>query len=226
MAEGASSTNRLEALSDGAFAVAIGLLVVEVIPVDEFKTVVNIVRHAPAIAAAFAVFLWIWSVHRHYFATYALHDPKTVVLNSVLLFLVLFYVYPLKFVSTYVIEAIFHLNPETKATLASPEDGALLLQIYGVGFVAIFLCYALLYRHALSRRAVLGLDDVQVLEARMSARACGLCMIVGLVSLAVTFVPGGPAKAVAGFSYSLIGPVMGVHGYLAGKARERLEAAR
>lgn len=41
---------------------------------------------------------WIWFEHYAFFRKFEAEDPLTILLNCVLLFLVLFFVYPLKFV--------------------------------------------------------------------------------------------------------------------------------
>ena len=51
----------------------------------------------------FAALILVWSYHYRLFSRFDLEDLWTIVLNSVLLFLVLFYVYPLKFLMTMLI---------------------------------------------------------------------------------------------------------------------------
>jgi len=51
-------------------------------------------------ALCFAQLVMIWRTHYRFSRRYGLEDDYTVFLNMVLLFLVLFYVYPLKFVFT------------------------------------------------------------------------------------------------------------------------------
>ena len=48
-------------------------------------------------AICFAVLMWIWWAHHTFFRRYALTDGYTIVINTMLLFLVLYYTYPLKF---------------------------------------------------------------------------------------------------------------------------------
>ncbi len=48
-------------------------------------------------ACCFALLVWIWYEHNAFFRRYGLQDAYTILLNSVLLFVVLLYVYPLKF---------------------------------------------------------------------------------------------------------------------------------
>lgn len=220
-----SARGRLESLSDGAFAVAIGLLVVTIDAQKEFGQVVDVMRTAPAIAGAFAVILWIWAEHRRFFSRYELDDVPTVFLNGVLLFVVLLYVYPLKFVAMYVLGTLFGLFPaDLRVALGSPRDGSVLLRIYGAGFIAIFALFFLLYRHAWRRRDALGLSPLARFDTRTSLRSSAICMGVGAFSVLFTLVETGWAAGVAGFSYVLLGPLMGFHGYRSGVERERLEA--
>jgi uncharacterized membrane protein len=225
VSERTSASSRLESLSDGAFAVAIGLLVVSVADPRTFGDLTCVIRGAPGIAGAFAVILWLWSEHRRFFRRYALDDVPTVFLNGVLLFLVLFYVYPLKFVAAYVLGVLFRLDPDSRVSLGSASEGAALLQIYGVGFVALFATFVLLSRRAWRLRKALGLDALARFDTRASLRSSALCMAVGGFSILFTLVPANWATAVAGFSYALLGPVMGFHGYYTGVARAKLEAS-
>src|SRR5207245_11133547 len=48
-------------------------------------------------AICFTMLLTVWYAHYVFFRRYGLDDQLTIFLNSVLLFVVLFYVYPLKF---------------------------------------------------------------------------------------------------------------------------------
>lgn len=220
-----SARARLESLSDGAFAVAIGLLVVTIDSQREFSQVRDVMRTAPPIAAAFAVILWIWAEHRRFFSRYALDDVPTVFLNGVLLFVVLLYVYPLRFMAMYVLGTLFGLVPEPlRVTLGTAHDGSVLLRIYGLGFIAIFALFYLLYRHAWQSRDALGLDALARFDARASLRSSAICMGVGAFSVLFTLIETAWAAGVAGFSYMLLGPLMGVHGYRTGRARERLES--
>ena len=60
----------------------------------------RILQGFPAFAATFASISWIWYEHYLFFRRYPLEDGLTVVLNSILLFVVVFYSYPLKFMFT------------------------------------------------------------------------------------------------------------------------------
>ena len=57
-----------------------------------------------AFGICFALLANVWYQHYRFFRRYALETPWAVVLNCALLFFVLFYVYPLKFVFTAMLE--------------------------------------------------------------------------------------------------------------------------
>ena len=56
----------------------------------------QILRGFLPFALTFALICWIWYVHYAFFRQFDAEDRLTIVLNSVLLFVVLFFVYPLK----------------------------------------------------------------------------------------------------------------------------------
>ena len=51
--------------------------------------------------AAFALMCWIWAEHNSFFRQFGQQDATTIILNSALLVLVVFYTYPLKFMAVY-----------------------------------------------------------------------------------------------------------------------------
>jgi uncharacterized membrane protein len=73
------------------------LLVVSLEVPRTYADLTNAMRGFPAFALTFAILMTVWSRHDYFFRYYGLDDPATIVLNTLLLFVVLFYVYPLKF---------------------------------------------------------------------------------------------------------------------------------
>ena len=89
--------SRLEAFSDAAFAFALTLLVVSLDVPKSYAELMRTMRGFPSFACCFALLVWIWHEHNIFFRRYGLQDSWTVFVNSMLLFVTLFYVYPLKF---------------------------------------------------------------------------------------------------------------------------------
>ena len=90
-----------------------------------------------------------------------------ILLNCVLLFLVLFFVYPLKFVFSMVIPALTRIGAPISM---SAQDGRLMMWVYSAGFVARMLIFVLLYWNQYRRRSAFGLSDAQAFAARTGAR--------------------------------------------------------
>src|SRR5580698_5347366 len=93
---------RLEAFCDVVFGFALTLLVVSLEVPRNYSEMMTAMRGFLPFAVCFAQLVMIWLAHYRFSRRFGLEDPYTVFLNIVLLFLVLFYVYPLKFVFTLV----------------------------------------------------------------------------------------------------------------------------
>src|SRR5438128_3811905 len=98
--------SRLEGFSDAVFAFAVTLLVVSLEVPRTYTELVAAIRGFFPFAVCFTALVMIWREHYVFFRRYGLHDDATIWLNAALLFLVLFYVYPLKFLFTLVFDQI------------------------------------------------------------------------------------------------------------------------
>src|SRR5438270_11890404 len=87
---------RLESFSDAVFGFALTLLVVSLDVPKTFADLTAMLRGFPAFAICFLFLALIWHNHYRFCRRYGLDDTTTVVLTCVMLFLVLFFVYPLK----------------------------------------------------------------------------------------------------------------------------------
>ncbi len=224
MAQHRREVSRLEGFSDGVFAFGLTLLVVSLEVPNTFDELAQTMRQFFAFAVCFALLFQVWWRHFNFFRRYGLEDNLTIALTGVLLFVVLFYVYPLKFVATLVINQLMGFTDAAHVNAMITRDQApRLMQIYSGGVIAVFSVFTLLYANAYRKRDLLSLDGFERLDARVSViDNLGLALI-GVLSFAIaTF--GGPlaASRVAGPIYFLIGPFKGVLGWYAGNAREKL----
>ncbi len=211
--------SRLEGFSDAVFGFALTLLVVSLEVPDTMDALREQMRGFVPFALMFAMVCWIWYEHNVFFRRYGLEDAWTTFLNCVLLFTVLFYVYPLKFLTTKLVAALTGGGGEPLLAM----DGAYVMLLYSGGLVLIFAAFTLLHRHAWNRREALGLSAAERLTLAYSSRAHVLSVAVGLLSigLALAF----PRQSgYAGWIYGLMGPLHGANGYLAGRAHADLAA--
>ena len=91
--------SRLEGFSDAVFGFALTLLVVNLETPKDIAGLRNLVGSFLPFGITFAMVSWIWYQHNLFFRRYGLQDAWTAFLNCVLLFVVLFYVFPLKFLT-------------------------------------------------------------------------------------------------------------------------------
>lgn len=216
--------SRLEGFSDAVFGFALTLLVVSLEVPRTFDQLVDDLKGFVAFAICFTLFLQIWHQHHVYFRRYALQDATTVALNAALLFVVLGYVYPLKFLFTLLTWQVTGLGPGAYARTPPirEEQVPLLMYVYGAGFAAVSLIFVLLYLHAWGRRHRLGLDALERYQTISSMVLNPLLVGIGLFSVALT--AAGAGTFWAGNAYWLIGPAMAAHGTVAGSGRRRLAA--
>lgn len=203
--------SRLEALSDGVFAFAATLLVVSLDVPDSFEQMVENLKGFGAFAVSFGVLILIWTVHNNFFRRFDLTDRWITFYNSALLLVVLFYVYPLKFVTQGLLYGLFGVGPSHSA-LINWQQLALLFKLYGAGFIAIFLLFALMYRHALGRKDELGLTPTEAHEAGMWWRHHLIMALVGVVSVTMAALGIGLRVGAPGWIYAMIGPLAWAHG--------------
>jgi uncharacterized membrane protein len=212
----AHEVSRLEAFSDIVFGFAMTLIVVSLEVPKTYDELMEAMRGFPTFALCFAILIWIWHLHYTFFRRYALHDEFTLIMNTLLLFLVLFYVYPLKFIFS----AMFK-----RSMVESGTQARTLFVIYGLGFVGIFLLYGLLYFHAWRLRESLQLNAAEQHDTRGHLQMIIGNLCVGLLSvlMAMTF----PTRYVglAGFIYFLLGPVNGIIGTINGRKRDKIADA-
>lgn len=219
---------RLETLSDAVFAFAVTLLVVSLEVPATFNELLDAMRGFGAFAICFTFLLWIWHQHYRFFRRFRLEDALTQAINGVLLFVVLFYVYPLKFLWTMLVQA-FAGAPMTVARadgLAEPvillRQMSTLLVIYALGFIAVFLCFAFLYLRVYLKRKELELDELDIFDTRSYFWEYVGVASVGVISMLIAGLGGDRAAPFAGMSYSLVGVVKYVHGHQHAKRRSSL----
>ena len=154
---------RLESFSDAVFGFALTLLVVSLEVPKNFDQLIETMRGFLAFAVCFAILAMIWNDHYTFCRRFGLQDGFVRALTCVLLFIVLLYVYPLKFLFNLFINGMILRGARGQLTLA---QGATLFVIYGLGFAAIYFVLTALYLHAYHRRGELELTPLEILDTR------------------------------------------------------------
>jgi len=244
--------SRLEALADAVFALSLTLIVVSLRVPDTFAELVEDFRQLPVFAACFAILIWIWHCHFQFHRRYGLEDPITIALNAALLFTVLAYIYPGRFMFSmlwngmFLRRGLFVLdelgNPVERVDLPAGVDPATLpdaeryqalmsvdanthlMLLYGIGFATVFGLLALMTFRAYRMRERLELDERELAITRGTIRAHLITVGVALASCSLSLLGGG-WNFFAGISYALLGPLHAWSGVRLGRTVDRIRPA-
>ncbi len=214
--------SRLEGFSDTVFAFALTLLVVALEVPHSYEKLVALMMGFPSFACCFTLLVWIWSEHNAFFRRYGLQDAYTIFLNGALLFVVLLYVYPLKFM----FDAMFSrwLPTEYGPVRMELYQLANASAIYASGFIAVFVLFALLYHHAYKSSEQLQLSAVDVFDARAAIGRHLVSVAVGVLSLLIALLAPLSLVPLAPMMFFLMGPGHWWYGARSGRKRRELEA--
>lgn len=221
---------RLENFSDAIFALAITLLLISTSPPTNFEQVKRFAYELLPFLVCITLIMLIWHEHFQFYLRYGLRNSRMLVLNTLFLAIVLFYVYPLKFLTKIIIlfPVGYLLGDQALLTdlknMIRAQDMGQLMIIYGFGATLVFLVLMQMYRYALSKADELGLSELEKFDTQTSIRTNLLMALVPMISVvfSVIFINSWLAGPVAGFIYFLYTPIMFAHGKLSDKKRKAL----
>ena len=176
---------RIEGFSDAAFGFAITLLIVSLEVPRTSTELLETMRGFGAFVVTFTMLASMWYAQYLFFRRYGLEDRVTVILNLILVFTVLFFVFPMKFLFGVMLgdPTMRHAKVMTAHGLQPvvlPEHRGLIFLIFGLGFAAVFIVFHLLYRRAWNLRTKIGLNTFEEFETRYVMRRTMLAILIGL----------------------------------------------
>jgi uncharacterized membrane protein len=215
---------RLEGFSDAVFGFAITLLVVSLEVPATYDDLVVAFRGLPVFAITFAMLLLVWHEHHTFFRQFGLQDGVTIWLNGLLLFVVMVYIYPLKFLFAMLAGFRGEVRNGLPEGMIRVDQVVPLMVMYGLGFASIFAVLALMYLHAarLERLGAPGTerDSGSRLDALIGAGHCAVYVLVGLLSITIAVIGNNALwTGVAGMSYGAIGPFQWLYHYMSERWR-------
>jgi len=232
------SSSRIEGLTDAVFGFSITLLVVSLEVPDSFiELQASMYGFLGFILATMILFMF-WNDHYQFFLRYGLEDAKTKFLNFVFLFLILFYVYPLKFLFniigtslSLIISKLFNnksaayaakLEEYKETMILSNSDWYSLLLSYGIGVILIYLVFFLLYKNALKFKNELELNELEIFETKVSLYSFMVMALIPVTSIILLGILPAENIGYAGMIYCLYGVIVPIYSTLVDRKRVAL----
>jgi uncharacterized membrane protein len=214
---------RLEAVADGVFAIALGLVMLSGVVPKRVSELRMVFEQILPLTVSFAIIAMLWHAHYLFFRRYGLRDGLSALLSAVYLFLVLLFAYPLKLLFGLISQAMFGFgSPLTVREIL--DDSFPILPVYSAGFGAIYFVLGMLYRRAWSLREELALDELERSVTRQYIQSSWIMVGFALASIVLAYTLPPRWTSFAGWVFFGIGPVMAIHATRGAKARERMRA--
>jgi hypothetical protein len=213
----------VQTFTDAAFAFALTLLVVSIDSIPStYDELWFAVQGIPAFGLSCALLFLFWHGHWNWSRRYGLEDFTSIVLSFFLVFLMLCYVYPMKYVTSIFVGWITDRRLDVDADIGSMDELYGIFTIYSIGFVALCVVLLLLYLRAWARRNDLRLD---IVERHVTRTEIGTWMIlasVGILAILMGLFAPRHLLTVPGWAYVLLPVIMPVWGVIRGRQHKRL----
>jgi uncharacterized membrane protein len=218
-----NEVTRVEGFTDAVFAFAVTLLIVALEVPHTFEGLMDVVRGFPAFVICFTLLMTFWNAHYRYHRRYGIDSAFSRVMTMAIIVLVLFFVYPLKFLFTLLTVQIFGLDLHDAPHLDGWYQVQTLYLIYGMGLAGVWGLYAALYGHALANREKLQLDATETALTRADLRSNLIYVFVCCLSLLLALVTS--SVWLPGVIYFLLAPLQTANGIWSGRQVQALATA-
>jgi uncharacterized membrane protein len=212
---------RIETFSDGVFAFAVTLLIVSLQVPQNFDELLTNMRGFFAFGISFAVLVSIWTEQHKFFRNYGLDDGWTIALNGALLFIVLFYTYPLKFLFTLLFSNQIY-GPHKSPLTITAQQMPTLMAIYALGFIAIYSLFFLMYFRANRKSVQLGFTPTEKFDCRSGIYKIAIMVTTGFCALMFAILVPYNYAGRTGLIYLLTSPAMAIFYMVRKKNRKKL----
>lgn len=211
--------SRLENLTDAVFGFAITLLVIaSEVPRTYVQLQSSMYDFVGFLCCSFLL-LGIWNNHKSFFLHYGMRDSFTQSMNFIFLFVLLFYIYPLKYLFSYVgtgllIFVLKQMDYTSNALNMAIEKVHMaqmnidqwedLMIRFSLGLILIYGIFSLLHLNALKKKEALKLNELEMYETKSFILYFVILILISFSSMVVVLIWGGEWAPQAGFFYLLI----------------------
>jgi len=203
------TASRLDNLTDAVFGIAITLLIFNLTNPNSFQDLLTFTKTLPAFLISIAFIVLIWNEHTGFSEVYTLNDTRLTILNTIFIALVIFYVYPLRFLTLFLTN--FFFNTEIAVNIQGDQVPYLMIYYGFVAFALYFVLY-LFYHRALRLKTELNFNAFEEYYTKSQKNRLLIMFVVPLLSILLTLVINEFsfiwASVVGGVTYCLYPPLI------------------
>lgn len=177
------SPSRFDNLTDAVFGIAITLLIFNVSNPNSFADLLTFTKTLPAFLISISFIMLIWNEHLRFAEIFTLNDTVLSVLNTVFIGLVIFYVYPLRFLTLFLTNFFF----QTDVRIGISGDQVPYLMIYygAIAFGLYFVLF-LFYWRTSKLSEEFGINKFEKFYVKAHQIRLGIMFSVPLFSIGLT----------------------------------------
>ncbi len=199
--------SRLDNLTDAVFGIAITLLIFNLSNPNSFADLLTFTKTLPAFLISISFIILIWSEHLDFSEIYSLNDSRLTILNTLFIALVIFYVYPLRFLTLFLTNNFFNTN--INVNIEGYQVPYLMIYYGFVAFGLYFVLY-LFYNRAYKIKKELNLNEFEKFYTISQKKRLFIMFSVPLISILLTLIINEFsfiwASIIGGVSYFLYTP--------------------
>ncbi len=201
--------SRVDNLTDAVFGIAITLLIFNLKNPNSFETLLQFTQTLPAFLLSIGFIILIWKEHLVFSRVFAFNDGWLLSFNTLFLALVIFYVYPLRFLTVFLTNFFFNSGVDLALRFDQVPD---LMIYYGLIVAALYLILLLMHGRVLKIATKMDLSEFEATYTKAQFLRILIMMGVPLVSVLVTALlknfSVSLASILGGMAYNLYVPTM------------------
>ncbi|MDX2245426.1 MAG: TMEM175 family protein [Bacteroidia bacterium] len=201
--------SRLDNLTDSVFSIAITLLIFNLANPNSFSDLLLFTKTLPAFLISISFLVMIWNEHLWFSEIYTLDDTHLAIYNTIFIALIIFYVYPLRFLTLFLTNFFFQTDIDVKIY---GDDVPYLMIYYGLVAFALYFTLYLLYHRAYKIKNTLELSSFEEFYTQAHKKRLAIMFIVPIISCLLTAVVNPfsfiLASVMGGITYCLYTPAI------------------
>ncbi|MCH7412472.1 DUF1211 domain-containing protein [Belliella sp. R4-6] len=203
------NATRLDNLTDAVFGIAITLLIFNLTNPNSFADLLTFTKTLPAFLISISFLVLIWNEHLIFSEIYSLNDTWLAILNTIFIALVIFFVYPLRFLTLFLTNHFF--NTEIDVNINGDQVPYLMVYFGFVAFALYFVLY-LFYLRAGKNKHDLNLNTFEEFYTKQQKSRLLIMFSIPLLSILITLIINRFsfiwASAIGGIVYNLYLPLI------------------